>query len=148
MRFDYPKNVHFSCTKCGLCCGDTAKKKRHILLLEKEAELLKAHTKQEISAFADKIPEKVPYVFEMHKTSGKCVFLKNNQCTIYEVRPLICRFYPFEMSTDKNGVYKFRATDECPAVSCNNADGEENLDAQFFRELLDLACIELNSRST
>ena len=150
MRFEYPQNVGFSCTNCGLCCGDTPKKTRHILLLKQDAERLTANTNQEISTFATKTQDKSPYIYEMHKTQdGKCVFLKNNQCFAYEVRPLICRFYPFELSTDKNGIYKFRVTDECPALYWNNTlNSEKNLESRYFKVLLDLALIELSRRSS
>ena len=49
---------------------------------------------------------------------GKCFFLKDNQCTIYELRPLICRFYPFELKFDLNkNQHVFDFTVECPGIS-------------------------------
>jgi Fe-S-cluster containining protein len=48
--------------------------------------------------FATKIEGFEPYVFQMKKTvDGSCVFLRNGLCSIYEARPLICRFYPFQL---------------------------------------------------
>ena len=32
--FTHPANLRFECSRCGLCCGDTAQKTRHILLLK------------------------------------------------------------------------------------------------------------------
>ena len=54
----------------------------------------------------------------MKKTSeGKCVFLKENQCTIYPLRPLICRFYPFQLTFDKEKeMHVFDFTFECPGI--------------------------------
>ena len=150
MRFEYPTDVCFNCSRCGLCCGDTQQKKRHVLLLKSDAERIAVQTKQEIESFAAEIADKAPYVYEMHKRSsdGKCLFLKDNECTVYGVRPLICRFYPFELSTKEEGVFVFRVTDECPEVSCqgNKAVGKKR-DAGFFRALLELACAELQFRS-
>jgi Fe-S-cluster containining protein len=34
---------------------------------------------------------------------GRCVFLKNNQCSVYEIRPLLCRMYPFWYRKTKSG---------------------------------------------
>jgi Fe-S-cluster containining protein len=148
LRFIYPKDINFACTKCGLCCGDTAQKIRHILLLEADAQRIAAHTKQSILGFAGETAEKMPYVYEMHKNpnTGKCTFLVENQCTIYEQRPLICRFYPFELTTTDDGTYVFKETTECPSINKKETKNKnkENLDAAFFRELLTLACVELN----
>jgi len=144
--FAHPQGIYFSCSKCGLCCGDTTQKTRHIRLTERDAEKIANATAQPISKFADQTPEKTPYIYEMHKDkrSGKCIFLQNNQCTIYMQRPLICRFYPFQLTTAKDRTHVFEATDECPKISAQ--EGEE-LDESFFEALFRLACERLDSRS-
>jgi Fe-S-cluster containining protein len=128
---DYPKKVRFQCIKCGICCGDTKQKTRHILLLTTEAKQIAAKTSHPISDFAVEIKDKTPYVYEMKKTmgEGKCVFLKNNQCTIYMFRPLICRFYPFELKTSNNRC-EFLYTDECPGINNGKKLGED-----YFKKL-------------
>ena len=119
MNFTYPTNVLFNCTKCGLCCGDTEQKTRHILLLESEVNEISAQTHQPKQTFTTEVTDKAPYTYEMKKTNqGKCLFLKdNNDCSIYLHRPLICRFYPFELKFvhDKNQ-YFFDFTLECPEI--------------------------------
>jgi Fe-S-cluster containining protein len=136
VNFEYPATVRFHCTKCGICCGDTKEKTRHILLLNAEAEQIAKATAQPISAFARKIKNKTPYVYEMKKTAekGKCVFLKNNRCTIYPLRPLICRFYPFELKTSQDGKYQFFFTEECPGINTGR-----KLSEVYFRKMLRLA---------
>jgi Fe-S-cluster containining protein len=53
----------------------------------------------------------------MEKTKdGKCIFLKNKLCSIYQIRPLICMFYPFEFKEVGSNGYIFAYTDECPAI--------------------------------
>jgi Fe-S-cluster containining protein len=145
VNFSYPKNVLFSCNDCGICCGDTERKTRHVLLLRADAERIANHTKQPIDTFANEIKGKEPYVYEMLKNSetGKCAFHKGNRCTVYEVRPLICRFYPFSLSVE-DGKFMFRVTEECPKVSCNDNGQEETLNTLFFRRLLETARTELN----
>ncbi len=69
--------------------------------------------------FTKKIGDNNPYCYEIRKNAdGKCFFLKDNQCRIYELRPLICRFYPFELkfSVDKNK-HIFDFTVECPGIN-------------------------------
>jgi hypothetical protein len=115
--FAYPKNIRFHCTKCKLCCGDTRKRARHILLLKKEAEKISKITSKPLKAFSRRIRGRDLYVYEMRKTEeGKCPFLRENTCEIYRSRPLICRYYPFRLRTVRNGKRVFSFTSECPGI--------------------------------
>lgn len=117
MDFTYPPTVCFECNGCGLCCADTDHKLRHILMLESEAEEISAQTGKPIEEFAGESSGTQPYIYEMKKVQGNCVFLKDNKCIIYELRPLICRFYPFELKYDADkGTHVFTATPECPMI--------------------------------
>jgi Fe-S-cluster containining protein len=133
MDFTYPANVNFECNGCGLCCGDTKTKTRRILMIASEANTISAQTNLPIEKFAQ-TADKAPYVYEMKKpTDGKCFFLKNNQCTIYTIRPLICRFYPFELkfAQDKN-TYVFDFTLECPAIGKGKTLTKKNFEELFL----------------
>lgn len=55
-----------------------------------------------------------PYGYEMLKKDGRCIFLSGKRCTIYENRPLICRFYPFTMF-EADG-YMFDVDRSCEGV--------------------------------
>ncbi len=151
MHLKHPKNINFNCNKCGICCGDTDNKTRRILLLKPDADHIANHTNQQICTFARQTPEKNPYIYEMKKNpqDGKCIFLKNNQCTIYEQRPLICKFYPFELSTSKERHYIFKFTQECPGISKTQPQtGEEGtLNEMYFKKLLQLASIQIENGS-
>ncbi len=134
MKFDYPATVRFRCVKCGICCCDTKEKTRCILLLTSETEQISKATLQPTQQFAVKIEGREPYVYEMKKREdGKCVFLKNDRCTIYQVRPLICRYYPFELNSC-GGKYSFRFTEECPGIGKGRVLGED-----YFRKMFRLA---------
>jgi Fe-S-cluster containining protein len=117
LDFQYPRHVRFVCEKCAKCCGDTKERVRLILLLKIEAERISQRTAKGIGEFAEKIKGFEPYLFRMKKTDeGKCVFLKDNLCTIYERRPLICRFYPFQLKNVGNDKHVFTYTRECPSI--------------------------------
>ena len=134
-KLEYPKGLKFTCIKCGLCCGDIKTKKRHIMLLKHEAELISSVTSQATDAFAVKACGKMPYVFEMKKTkAGQCFFLKNCECTIYAYRPIVCRFYPFSLEQIGKTGYRFLQTQECPGVG----KGKE-LSGNYFEGLLRVA---------
>lgn len=133
MSFRYPKHVRFSCVRCALCCGDAEGRTRLILLLKSEAD----HISETASMGPDEIAEKIegfePYVYQMRKTNdGKCVFLKDNSCSIYQMRPLICRFYPFQIDNIGNNRYDFTYTDKCPGIGKG-----PQLKKNFFERLFD-----------
>ncbi len=132
MGFDYPRNVCFACNRCGLCCGDTPTRDRRILLLPAEAQRISELTSTAIDAFAEPIRDAEPYVYRMRKIQGKCLFLKDSQCTIYPDRPLICRFYPLTIRSNWRRRYIFGYTSECPKTS----EGTQGaLDRSFYEEL-------------
>jgi Fe-S-cluster containining protein len=131
--FTYPINLRFDCNKCGLCCGNTQQKTRHILLLKSEAKQIALQTSLPMVEFSSKAKDNAPYCYEIKKSSeGKCIFLKENQCTIYEFRPLICMFYPFQLTFD-NGkrLYVFDFTLECPGINQVNLFTEKDFEKLF-----------------
>jgi len=131
LEFDYPKNVRFRCERCALCCGDTKNRVRTILLLKIEADRISQKTSMSPNDFAEKIKGFEPYVYKMKKTyDGKCVFLKDKSCSIYGLRPLICRFYPFQLKNMESNRYAFAYTEECTGIG----KGPE-LKRRFFEKL-------------
>lgn len=111
--FTYP-NVRWRCIRCATCCKDRGSHQRRIVLLEGEVEEICRHTCWQREDFA-KPTGYEPYVASMRKINGRCVFLDGNSCSIYEIRPLVCRFYPFWL-TREDSIYMFRVTAECPGI--------------------------------
>jgi len=134
MCFRYPKEIRFECSRCGICCGDTPEKLRHPLLLDDEAEKIAAFVGRPVSEFAERVKGREPYTYDMKKVGGKCVFLAGHECTIYSVRPLVCRFYPFELKAAEKGQHEFHPTDECLGLGKG-----KKLRKEHFRELFRLA---------
>lgn len=130
--FDYPENVRFQCTRCTKCCGDTPTKTRHIIMIDVEARRICEATLQSIVTFAHRIEGRTPYVYEIRKNqTGKCVFLNKDSCTVYALRPLVCRFYPFKLKPRKRGGHLFSFTNECPGIGKG-----KRLTLEEFRELM------------
>jgi len=116
LTFKYPKQVGFKCTRCLTCCRDTENRKRTILLMRVEAECIARKTGKTLTEFVEKTDGVEPYVYCMKKTiGGTCVFLDGHSCSIYRVRPIICKFYPFELH-ESEGEYTFSFTSECPSI--------------------------------
>lgn len=78
---------------------------------------MSSETSIEIDKFAEKTGGFEPYVYQMRKTEdGRCVFLTGNSCSIYSIRPLVCRFYPFQLRSVGKGSFIFTCTNECPGI--------------------------------
>lgn len=45
------------------------------------------------------------YQLKRQKDSSNCFFYQNNQCTIYDIRPLDCRIFPYDIKLEKDGNY-------------------------------------------
>lgn len=134
LSFDYPRRIYFSCERCALCCGDTEHRIRSIFLLRIEANRIARKTFKDIAEFAERIDGFEPYVYVIKKTDeGRCIFLKNNACTIYQVRPLVCRFYPFELNLEYER-YVFACSSECPAIGKG-----PRVKKEYFRRLFEMA---------
>jgi len=142
-EFKYPKNVGFVCNLCGRCCGNTDDHDRRILLLKTDVKRIINKTSLDVREFADITSGSEPYIREMKKTEdSKCFFLKNNICTIYEIRPLICRFYPFELKNLGNMNYYFSYTTKCPGI-----EKEFPLKRNFFEKLFNEATAAMEESS-
>ncbi len=131
LSFENPVSVRFKCNRCTICCGDTEKRSRNILLLKTEAERIAQKTLKNMNEFVNRAVGFEPYQYRMRKNSGgKCLFLKDNQCVIYGIRPLICMFYPFELGSVGGDKYVFAYTNECPCIGSG-----PNLKREYFDRL-------------
>jgi Fe-S-cluster containining protein len=86
-----------------------------------------------VADFAEEISGTAPYVYQMKKPQkGKCFFLENNRCSVYESRPLICRFFPFALKFNQDsGKYVFSYTLECPTVNKGKAMAKKDFEELF-----------------
>jgi len=83
--------------------------------------------------FYKKIKPNGIYKYQMVQKKGACIFLSNNKCTIYEWRPLICRFYPFTMI--ENESYVFQVDADCPGVNLGKCITKKDL-AKLIEEAI------------
>jgi len=124
--------LNFTCQRCAHCCqkrfGDNM-----VAMFPGEVRRIMAFTGREWLDVAqppdsdDFDSEGNRHTFEWvlrRNEDGDCVFLEGNRCTIYVVRPHICRTYPFMLSGDKTEVYECDGK-QCPDVSSARPDGRD-----------------------
>ena len=95
------KRNRFACQQCGNCC------RLRII------PILKSDIKRMERAGLKGFYERKDGEFVMKRKKGRCVFLKNDSCSIYDVRAEVCRNFPF---FKQYGILYCRAPSYCPAV--------------------------------
>ena len=130
------ENIGFSCLMCGKCCRRAFGDNR-VLLTPQEIQLITDHTgmdPDEIRTpatsddpeFTDLIDAKGRiHTFGwmlLRKNNGDCNFIEDadasNKCKIHDVRPMLCRTYPFHMQEMELHV------SECEGVGCTITPNE------------------------
>jgi len=105
--------IEFKCIECGNCC----KMPGYVFLNEKDIEEIanffglskKEFENKYIKIYAGRKRTKDDY-------GEPCIFLKNNKCTIYKVRPKQCRTFPFWIESLKDNEYWQEISDYCGAL--------------------------------
>jgi len=138
----YPDNLRWKCVRCATCCGDTDKHTRHVLILASEARTIAVETGMRIEEFAQRLENCEPYEFEIRKKNSSCVFLNGVSCSIYSKRPLICRFYPFDMKRSESGTLEFGL----PEHECHGIGHGRKLTQDYYMRLLQIAVQRLQLR--
>lgn len=90
----FKEGLRFKCTGCGKCCTGAP---GYVFLSPRDIDALASHLEMSISDFMKKytyqVDEKVSLIDR--PKSDHCIFLKNNQCSVYEARPSQCRTFPW-----------------------------------------------------
>jgi Fe-S-cluster containining protein len=85
----FPDSVGFKCNNCGACCR----------IQPPEVDL---NEQKQIEAKGYKgfltSPDEAGLRWIKRKKDGSCIFLENNKCKIYSVRPVICKLEPFTIA--------------------------------------------------
>ena len=97
----FDKAISFACTSCGKCCK-SYKNQIKVYVNIAEALQISDHIDMDIKDFQQKYIE-IHYdqdsneliSLKSNDTKSNCIFLKENQCSIYQVRPTQCRTYPY-----------------------------------------------------
>lgn len=83
------------------------------MILPSEIEAISKATKIDKNLFATKIEFSKMYnddslkdLYQMkRKKNDNCYFYKDNKCSIYDIRPIDCRIFPYDIKLEKDGGY-------------------------------------------
>jgi hypothetical protein len=109
-------DLKIECDECAACCCDTIPiiTDRDIRRITKETgkrplDFVKLYSERKVeigpergSGFVNMAHGK--RIMGLKQKNEQCIFLsRDKRCTIYEVRPFVCRTYPFDIKLDQNG---------------------------------------------
>jgi Fe-S-cluster containining protein len=125
--FYYPKGLRWGCKRCGECCRDASHRPRRILLLSNDVERLEKAGEKDFRVEAE---GEEPFIAEMRKVGGACLYLMNEGCKVYPSRALLCRTYPFWIERDGR-TFEIKFDTRCKGI---NRGGE--LKEDFYSDLI------------
>jgi len=135
----YPARLRWTCVRCANSCRDISPRKRNILLTPSDVERVTRATNLRAEEFSETSVSHQPYERKMKKLGGSCIFLRGVRCSIYQARPLICRFYPFSLCPSEDGGLEVRFDSACSGMGRGPIRSK-----RFFHNLVRLAKRELS----
>ena len=114
----FDRGVCFSCTGCGHCCSGEP---GFVFLSDEEVNSISSFLEMKrddfLTAFTRLIDRGSYYEVSLRERADySCVFLKDNRCEIYPVRPLQCLTYPFWDYLMKDRALYENEKSECPGI--------------------------------
>ena len=109
------REVGFECDRCGKCC--TSEFNDHVFLLDEDAQRIIEFSGRECLRpapyydFCDNLGRFYVSGYALkNKPGGNCIFYTGGRCEIYNIRPLVCRIYPYMLhrEADDDGNVEWR----------------------------------------
>ena len=125
----YAEGLQFECTQCGNCCTGAP---GYVWLNDVESEAIAAHLGLSREAFHREYARTVHGRWTLnerwnHGVKGyDCVFLRRDEasgkamCSVYSVRPIQCRTWPFWPQNLRSSRSWHRAAQTCPGMNQGN----------------------------
>ncbi|MCX6694160.1 MAG: YkgJ family cysteine cluster protein [Methanomicrobiales archaeon] len=138
----------FSCTRCGACCEGSGDAAPVVLLSPGEIREIMSATGRIWDEVAEPYNEFIPtreggrftLAWCLRRQSDRCIFYQGG-CTIYPVRPWICRTYPFVL---EDGTLQ---TSTCPGVGLSlTSTKAAEIAVDLFARALSESCEEVGVR--
>lgn len=119
----YADGLRFTCTQCGNCCTGPP---GYVWFDAAELDAMAAHFNLTAAEFRRRYAHKIDGRWSLNEVKTvhgyDCVFLDRTPegkalCTIYAVRPMQCRTWPFWPENLKSQRAWLRASNTCPGVA-------------------------------
>lgn len=116
----YKEGLRFKCTGCGQCCTGAP---GYVWVTDEEIEAIANHLKVDIIDFHRRYVRQVGNRKSLLEDprSYDCIFLKENKCQIYSLRPKQCRTFPWWVHNLETEAQWQEAARHCEGINHPNA---------------------------
>ena len=128
--------VRFECQKdCANCCTTNG---GFVFITDEDvskiARFLKINEDEFLKKFTRKVGNKISLI---DKDEKDCIFLKNKKCSIYPVRPIQCRTFPFWPQNLKTEKRWHIVQDDCPGIGKGRLFTKDDIEDIFNGKSVD-----------
>ena len=113
----YRSGLKFQCTECGKCCTGQP---GYVWVTEEEIENIANSLSLPVNKFKRQYLRQKNNryaLLEKRSQNYDCVFLKDNKCQIYKVRPLQCQTYPWWEANIKSKKNWKNTAQQCEGIN-------------------------------
>lgn len=88
----YAEGLQFECTGCGECCKLAG---GFVYVTDEEIKAMAKYLQLSITTFSDQFLDIHKNRYVLKSKGDACILLDNDACSVYPVRPVQCRTFPF-----------------------------------------------------
>jgi len=111
----YKKGIRFTCQGSGRCCT-SGTEEGYVYLTVEDRSQIASHLGLSMHQFTKRYLGKTKNEFHFKQLSPHCPFLNQQQCSIYTVRPLQCRTWPFWPENMKKSTWEKEVKKVCAGI--------------------------------
>ena len=111
----YSNGIYFECQQSGKCCQSRGAY-GYIYVSFKDRTRLASHLGITTAQFTKNYTAKTEGLFHLKQPEKSCPFLQANRCSVYHVRPLQCRTWPFWPENMSPQVWREEIEPYCPGI--------------------------------
>lgn len=130
----YKDGLSFECTGCGKCCSGSP---GYVWVNFDEIEQIANYLKLPVDQFKRRYLRQKNgryALIELPSKDYSCVFLQDNRCTIYSVRPLQCQKFPWWISNLSSKEAWNEAAKRCEGIrSSAPIYSQEEIDSELAK---------------
>ncbi len=124
----YAEGVRFGCREGGDCCHNHGEYDR-VYFTRREARALARHLGLSLTALRRRhLRDEDGYLIARSR-GGACEFLSDCRCTIYPVRPVPCRTWPFWPETMERAAWNAEVRSFCSGIGRGRLHAREEIEA-------------------
>ena len=117
-KINFKDGIKFECQGSGNCCV-SRESYGYVYLSTNDLKRFAKYFNLSIKDFKSKycqITDGFIHLTEKKNINGKCIFLKDNRCTVYKSRPTQCRTWPFWNENMEAKIWNEDISINCPGI--------------------------------